>query len=207
MNYFKTSYRRNDKLVFSYRDARGRFIKVDMGKALEEMENSFVNDMVEALMELGYRAMMYAYGMRTFQHVTHNLHDSYATAVYVNGELIKHSIQYVGNPQSTRTDHKTHLNGRQTVQKWLENHHYGQKNKQIVVVVIAAMYYTKYLEGGGENMGGRGPGGSFIVISPARKFINQHYNEYVGRVWDKYKLSGKPNAKVVKATQPIYADE
>ena len=36
MNYFKTSYRRNDKLVFSWRDARGRFIKVDMGKALEE---------------------------------------------------------------------------------------------------------------------------------------------------------------------------
>ena len=51
---------------------------------------------VQKLAKLGYDAIMYAYNRKGFEHKTRNLHDSYGSAVYVNGNLIESSIRYIG---------------------------------------------------------------------------------------------------------------
>lgn len=170
-----------------------RYIRLSDG-----VKKGFEQDMVKALSVLGYYAMLDAYKKHTFTHRTRNLHDSYASAVYVNGKLIESSIRYIGGQLSRQYDPKTKKNGRQTVDDYLRSHKYGETNQEIVLVVIAAMYYAGILEKGDKNRGSRGPGAKYIVISPARKFIDQHYMDYVSKVYEQYGIKDKPKAKVIK---------
>ena len=176
--------------------------------------DSFEQDMVRALKRLGYDAMMDAYAKRGFRHRTRNLHDSYASAVYVNGVLVKSSVKYIGNPLSREKDHLTGKNGRQTVKDYLGRISPGCKNGEIVLVVVAAMYYAGILESSWnpgkrrkrkgekeEDRKDRRPTGNqlrIIVISPARQYIDKHYMEYVGAVYKKYGIKDKPKAIVIK---------
>lgn len=162
------------------------------------VKKGFEQDMVAALTTLGYYAMMDAYGKHSFTHRTRNLHDSYASAVYVNGNLIESSIRYVGGAISKEVDPVTKKTGRETVNDYLHSHRYGAANNEIVLVVIAAMYYARILEAGDKNTGGRGPGAKYIVISPAREYINKNYWTAVYKVYDKYGIKDKPKAKVIK---------
>ncbi len=162
------------------------------------VKKGFEQDMVQALSTLGYYAMLDAYKKHTFQHRTRNLHDSYASAVYVNGKLIDSSIRYIGGQLSREVDHTTKKTGRQTVDDYLRSHSFGGANQEIVLVVIAAMYYARILEEGDKSTGSRGPGAKYIVISPARKYIDQHYWTAVYKVYDKYGIKDKPKAKVIK---------
>lgn len=162
------------------------------------VKKGFEQDMVAALTTLGYYAMMDAYGKHSFTHRTRNLHDSYASAVYVNGNLIESSIRYVGGVVSKEVDPVTKKTGRETVNDYLHSHRYGVANNEIVLVVIAAMYYAGILEAGDKNTGSRGPGAKYIVISPAREYINKNYWTAVYKVYDKYGIKDKPKAKVIK---------
>lgn len=167
------------------------------------VKKGFEQDMVAALTTLGYYAMMDAYGKAVnptsgWKHRTRNLHDSYASAVYVNGRLIDSSIRFVGGVLSRKTDHVTGKTGRETVLDYLHSHRFGATNNEIVLVVIAAMYYAGILEAGDKNTGGRGPGAKYIVISPAREYINKNYWTAVYKVYDKYGIKDKPKAKVIK---------
>ena len=162
------------------------------------VKKGFEQDMVQALSTLGYYAMLDAYKKHSFKHRTRNLHDSYASAVYVNGTLIKNSIRYIGGVLSREIDPKTKKTGRQTVNDYLNSHKYGSAKNEIVLVVIAAMYYAGILEQGDKSRGSRGPGAKFIVISPARKYIDQHWWTAVYKVYDKYGIKDKPKAKVIK---------
>lgn len=162
------------------------------------VKKGFEQDMVTALSKLGYYAMMDAYKKREFRHRTRNLHDSYASAVYVGGNLIKSSVRYVGGILSRKVDKRTKKTGRQTVDDYLNSHHFGATNNEIVLVVIAAMYYAKILEAS-NGTGLRGPADRIIVISPARQYINQHYMDYVSSVYAKYGIKGKPKAIVIKS--------
>jgi hypothetical protein len=162
------------------------------------VKKGFEQDMVSALTTLGYYAMMDAYGKHSFTHRTRNLHDSYASAVYVNGNLIESSIRYVGGVVSKEADPVTKKTGRETVNDYLHSHRYGAANNEIVLVVIAAMYYAGILEAGDRNTGSRGPGAKYIVISPAREYINKNYWTAVYKVYDKYGIKDKPKAKVIK---------
>lgn len=162
------------------------------------VKKGFEQDMVAALTTLGYYAMMDAYGKHSFTHRTRNLHDSYASAVYVNGNLIESSIRYVGGAISKEVDPVTKKTGRETVNDYLHSHRYGAANNEIVLVVIAAMYYAGILEAGDKNTGGRGPGAKYIVISPAREYIDKNYWTAVYKVYDKYGIKDKPKAKVIK---------
>ena len=162
------------------------------------VKKGFEQDMVAALTTLGYYAMMDAYGKHSFTHRTRNLHDSYASAVYVNGNLIESSIRYVGGAISKEVDPVTKKTGIETVNDYLHSHRYGAANNEIVLVVIAAMYYAGILEAGDKNTGGRGPGAKYIVISPAREYINKNYWTAVYKVYDKYGIKDKPKAKVIK---------
>lgn len=155
-------------------------------------------DMVAALAKLGYFAMMDAYGKHSFTHRSRNLHDSYASAVYVNGELIEDSIRYVGGVLSHKIDYTTHEKGRDTVNEYLHSHHFGGKNNEMVLVVIAAMFYAGILEAGDTNSSGRRPGQKYIVISPARDYIDNNYMSVLRPVYDKYGVKDKPKARVIK---------
>ena len=163
-----------------------------------EIKNAMQRDMVAALAKLGYFAMMDAYGKHSFTHRSRNLHDSYASAVYVNGELIEDSIRYVGGILSRKIDYTTHKNGRDTVNEYLHSHHFGGKNNEMVLVVIAALFYAGILEAGDINSSGRGPGQKYIVISPARDYIDKYYKSVLSSVYDKYGIKDKPKARVIK---------
>lgn len=164
----------------------------------KEVADEFTRDMVKALSVLGYNAMMDAYKQRTFKHRTRNLHDSYGSAVYVNGVIVESSIRYLGGILSRKTDHKTKKTGRQTLNDYLHRVHFGEKNQEIVLVVAAAMYYAGILEAGDKSRGSRGPGSKYIVISPARSYINSHMEEAVMKVYKKWGLRERPKARVIK---------
>lgn len=183
----------------------------------------FEQDMVKALSTLGYYAMMDAYKRRGFKHRTRNLHDSYASAVYVRGKLIESSKRYIGASYSRKRDPKTKKTGRETVDDWLHSHSFGQTGDEIVLVVIAAMYYAGILESEWQTgkrarlkkkqedkekqkkkkkRKKRNPTGyndRIIVISPARDFINQHYHWFVYEVYKKYGMQNNvPTARIIK---------
>ena len=164
------------------------------------VKKGFEQDMVSALTTLGYYAMMHAYGLaiKSWTHRTRNLHDSYASAVYVNGKLIESSVRYVGGVLSRKVDAYTGRSGRETVNDYLRSHHFGEANGEIVLVVIAAMFYAGILEKGGKGSASRGPGDRFIVVSPARQYIDQHYWTTVYKVYDKYGLTEKPKARILR---------
>ena len=144
---------------------------------------------VQKLSKLGYDAIMYAYSHKGFQHKTRNLHDSYGSAVYVNGNLVESSIRYVGGELSKKDDPLTKKSGRETLNDFFKRSHYGRSKGEIVLVCVAAMYYTKFLENGTHN-------GHYKiqVISAARDYVEQNWNKY---------LDTKQRAIVFKGIKPI----
>lgn len=153
----------------------------------EAIRDAFTKDSVKALSTLGYRAMMDAYAKRGFQHRTRNLHDSYGSAVYVDGVLIEDSIRYVGGILSRKVDPKTKKTGRETLDDYFRSHRFGATNHEIVVIVVAAMYYAGILES--QNR---------YVITPARDYIDANWESAMASVFTKYGIKEKPKARVVK---------
>ena len=156
---------------------------------LKYIEDQFTQDMVRALRDLGYAAMNDAYARRGFSNRTGNLHDSYASAVYVNGAIVRSTLRYLENPLSKTRDSKTGKTGHQTAKEYMEGHSFGAKNNEIVLVVIAAMYYAGILEDSPHYR---------YVITPARDYINAHWAKTVNPVYAKYGIKEKPRARVIK---------
>lgn len=152
-----------------------------------QIKDAFTRDAVKALSTLGYRAMMDAYAKRGFQHRTRNLHDSYGSAVYVDGVLIDSSIRYVGGILSRKVDPKTKKTGRETLEDYFRSHRFGATKHEIVVIVVAAMYYTGILESRGR-----------YVITPARDYIDKNWESAMSTVYSKYGIKEKPKARVIK---------
>jgi hypothetical protein len=151
------------------------------------IRDAFTRDTVQALSTLGYQAMMNAYAKRGFQHRTRNLHDSYGSAVYVDGVLIEESIRYIGGILSRKVDPKTKKTGRETLEDYFHSHRFGVTNHEIVVIVVAAMYYSGILESQGR-----------YVITPARDYIDANWENAMASVLSKYGIKEKPKARVVK---------
>ena len=129
-----------------------------------------------------------------WKHRSYNLHDSFASAVYINGKLA--SVEYLGSPRSTKRDKKTGKTGRETVDDYLSSRSFGSRNKEIVLVVVAAMYYTGILEKGGKSS--MGPQDKFIVISPAERYIKKHYDEVIASIFNKYGIKTEPRTRVIQ---------
>ena len=55
-----------------------------------------IKALISQLADDGEKAIREAYEGREFTNRTYNLHDSYGSAVYYNGTLVKGSIRYVG---------------------------------------------------------------------------------------------------------------
>lgn len=184
-------------------------------KLSDGVKKGFEQDMVAALTTLGYKAMTHAYAQRNYTHRTRNLHDSYASAVYLNGKLIESSIKYLrGSIGGFKRDRLTKKTGRQTVNDYLHSHSFGAKNNEIVLVVVAAMYYAGILEAGGatresytddegnektrRGVASKGPGARYIVISPAREYISTNWESATREVYKKYGIKDKARARVIR---------
>lgn len=161
----------------------------EISAALQKARVTEERAIVQKMSKLGYDAIMYAYSRRQFKHQTRNLHDSYGSAVYVNGTLIESSIRYIGGELSQKNDKLTKESGRDTLNDFFRRSHYGRAKGEIVLVCVAAMYYAKYLEEG------RHRGGYKIqVISAARDYVDQNFNKY---------LDTKQRTIVFKGIRPI----
>ena len=102
-----------------------------------------IKALISQLADDGEKAIREAYEGREFTNRTYNLHDSYGSAVYHNGILVKSSIRYVGAEMAEEDDRY----GRNEVNEFFSN--YRPKNRKgIDLVIVAAMFYADILEEG-----------------------------------------------------------
>ena len=102
-----------------------------------------IKALISQLADDGEKAIREAYEGREFTNRTYNLHDSYGSAVYHNGTLVKSSIRYVGAEMAEEDERY----GRNEVNDFFSN--YRPKNRKgIDLVIVAAMFYADILEEG-----------------------------------------------------------
>lgn len=102
-----------------------------------------IKALISQLANDGEKAILEAYEGREFTNRTYNLHDSYGSAVYYNGTLVKSSIRYVGAEMAEEDERY----GRNEVNDFFSN--YKPKNRKgIDLVIVAAMFYADILEEG-----------------------------------------------------------
>ena len=102
-----------------------------------------IKALISQLADDGEKAIREAYEGREFTNRTYNLHDSYGSAVYYNGTLVKGSIRYVGAEMAEEDERY----GRNEVNDFFSN--YRPKNRKgIDLVIVAAMFYADILEEG-----------------------------------------------------------
>ena len=102
-----------------------------------------IKALISQLADDGEKAIREAYEGREFTNRTYNLHDSYGSAVYYNGTLVKSSIRYVGAEMAEEDERY----GRNEVNDFFSN--YRPKNRKgIDLVIVAAMFYADILEEG-----------------------------------------------------------
>lgn len=180
-----------------------------------EIVDAFTRDLVNALAKLGGEAALYAYRKKSFTNRTFNLHDSYGSAVYVNGVLQEETIRYAGGQMSHRPgflkqtgktpkkrsklgqrSYRYGKNGRDVLHvffrgnQWYKGHTFGKSG--IVLVVVAAMWYAGMLAKKG-----------YRVAGAANEYLNSHLNKVVS---DVCKQHGVPK-KFVRAVGITRADE
>ena len=102
-----------------------------------------IKALISQLADDGEKAIREAYEGREFTNRTYNLHDSYGSAVYYNGNLVKSSICYIGAEMAEEDERY----GRNEVNDFFAN--YRPKNRKgIDLVIVAAMFYADILEEG-----------------------------------------------------------
>lgn len=158
----------------------------------EQIKDALTRDLVNACARLGYKAAMDAYRNHTYQHRTYALHDSYGSAVYLDGKLIPETIRYVNRSRQTKTDNRgwrgsrnpedargeDYNTGRKALKAYLENPpRMTRRNKGITILVVAAQWYAMMLEGKG-----------YTVLDPRTVSSSMTYNfdAIIGPVLDKY---------------------
>jgi hypothetical protein len=166
--------------------------------AKKRVQSRFVEELIDELTNEGYAAILQAYYTREFTNRTFNLHDSYGSAVYYNGKLIKRTIRYVGQEHYTTgkfygwewtksrsvpnfrgirfyTGDQVDMTGREEVMDFFSQ--YTPPNKGLQLVVVAAMWYGLILEKGGGNLKRK-----YRVISGARTIMDELAAKYGGSV-------------------------
>lgn len=155
-------------------------------------KNRYVRQLVDELAEWGHKAIIRAYQKKDWHNRTYNLHDSYASAVYVEGRLQKRTIRFVGDEMSsflhsTGRDYNVSrhdfldpdrrgyrwgdgdemlTNGRDEAIAFLRQ--YVPNTSGVQLVVIAAMFYADILERGGGNLKRK-----YHVIADANSTLEQ----------------------------------
>lgn len=118
-------------------------------KYSELIKEPLTKDLIKVCSKLGYMAALEAYRNKTYTNRTFNLHDSYGSAVYVRGKLIKDSIRYVNRSRSVMDKRGT--NGRAELVNYLTELRVDG-SQEITIVVAAAMWYAEYVEAKGYEV-------------------------------------------------------
>jgi hypothetical protein len=125
----------------------------------EQIKDKATKALVEALTTVGWQVAMEAYRRKTYTNRTFNLHDSYGSAVYVDGVLQPDTKKYVNRSRSKRNDVHGHidsdnryapygLNGRRALDDFFDNLKISKRRK-VTLVVAAAMWYGELVESKG----------------------------------------------------------
>lgn len=132
-----------------------------------DIVDAVTRDLVSACATLGYYAGLDAYRNHTYKHRTYALHDSYGSAVYLNGKLVPETIRHINRSRQTKKDYrawrgsKNHETtnpwdfgyfGRDSLRNYFEANKRINKKKGITIVVVAAQWYATILEGRGYTV-------------------------------------------------------
>ena len=158
-----------------------------------------IKALISQLADDGEKAIRQAYEGREFTNRTYNLHDSYGSAVYYNGTLVKSSIRYIGAEMAKEADWRSQgwiwkgsrtmpdfrgkrrlnndevlMNGREEVMDFFS--HYKPKNRKgIDLVIIAAMFYADILEEGKGKLKRK-----YKVISEGEDYMREVASRFNG---------------------------
>lgn len=109
---------------------------------------------INKLASMGYEAITLAWSQRGPKDRTYNLYDSYASAVYLKGQLLPHTIRYVQGERSTEPD-RFNKTGRDYIKEFFDKPDIDVKSKDITIVCVAAVPYAEALEKGTYNVAPR----------------------------------------------------
>ena len=158
----------------------------------DQIKDAVTRDLVNACASLAYKAALDAYRNHTYKHRTYALHDSYGSAVYLDGKLIPETIRYVNRSRQSRSDirgwrgsrdpegarGKNFDTGRKALQAYLENPpRMSKRSKGITILVVAAQWYATILEGKG-----------YTVLDPrtVASSVTYNFDAYITPILDKY---------------------
>lgn len=105
-----------------------------------------INKFVDMLANEGGKLILQAVNSRDYTHRTYNLHDSYGSAVYLNGKLVEKSVMLLGSKATKAKSYKgSKLKGSEEIIKYFRSY---KPKSAIELVVAAAMPYGVVLEKG-----------------------------------------------------------
>lgn len=109
-----------------------------------------INKFVDMLATEGGKLILQAVNSRDYTHRTYNLHDSYGSAVYLNGKLVEKSVMLLGSKATKAKSYKgSKLKGSEEIMKYFQSY---KPKSEIELVVAAAMPYGVVLEKGGGGL-------------------------------------------------------
>lgn len=105
-----------------------------------------INKIVDMLSDEGGKLILQAVNSRDYTHRTLNLHDSYGSAVYLNGALVEKSVMLLGSKATEAKKYKGNsLKGSEEIMKYFRSY---KPKSEIELLVVAAMPYGVVLEKG-----------------------------------------------------------
>lgn len=105
-----------------------------------------INKIVDMLSDEGGKLILQAVNSRDYTHRTYNLHDSYGSAVYLNGKLVDKSIRTLEPMATEAKKYKgSKLKGSEEIMKYFRSY---KPKSEIELLVVAAMPYGRVLEKG-----------------------------------------------------------
>ena len=109
-----------------------------------------IDKFVDMLADEGGKLILQAVNSRDYTHRTMNLHDSYGSAVYLNGKLVEKSVMLLGSKATKAKSYKgSKLKGSEEIMKYFQSY---KPKSEIELVVAAAMPYGVVLEKGGGGL-------------------------------------------------------
>lgn len=109
-----------------------------------------INKIVDMLSNEGGKLILQAVNSRDYTHRTYNLHDSYGSAVYLNGKLVEKSVMLLGSKATKAKSYKgSKLKGSEEIMKYFRSY---KPKSELELVVAAAMPYGVVLEKGGGGL-------------------------------------------------------
>ena len=109
-----------------------------------------IDKFVDMLANEGGKLILQAVNSRDYTHRTYNLHDSYGSAVYLNGKLVEKSVMLLGSKATKAKSYKgSKLKGSEEIMKYFRSY---KPKSAIELVVAAAMPYGVVLEKGGGGL-------------------------------------------------------